>query len=627
MSKAEQAAVYVRVSSEMQLDGRSLDEQERTCRAFCERNGLEVVKLYRDEAKSASTTDRPEFQRMLADARTGAFAAIVFYHTWRFSRNTEDGALMRRLEAGGIRLVSVSEGIDSKTASGKLQRNVTLAIGEYQLDQLREATRGGKQARAREGLTNASKPPYGYRRVFEVKDAATKQIVGRDVPSDDAPAVAQMFSLFATGKYAARELADWLNAQGRLTPNGRPFSKDTVLAMLRNGFYAGFVSYRGLSDRKSADGKKYLHNSKRATVWTPGAHEPIISRDLFEQCQQVMARRRASFLGGQQPARQRVYLFAKMAYCAHCGGRLRGSRWGKAGETWEDNAYRCTATERGCTCGAKYRMVPERELLPDLEGIIDAMRLPEDLKAEAMQIIEGRDTTGAVDRQAAKLESELQRLNRMYQAGNVTDDYYDRESARINAELAGLAPNTQPSIDIEAAIAMLDNMPALWRAATPEEKAEIVRSVFEAFKVDLNERRLHSFKPKNEYAALLRTAYYISGSDGRQVRVSHMRHTSPSRLSRVRSKSSTNSGWGLMPAILLRSVSTTTAAQIACTISRRMYLLAVGQICRRRTMRSPASTVRAGAGITIFSTCSFSARARRSMAGRSSSSTMPALIW
>lgn len=509
------AAVYVRVSSEMQLDGRSLDEQERTCKAYCEKNGLEVVKLYRDEAKSASTNDRPDFQRMLTDARAGAFGAIVFYHTWRFSRNTEDGALMRRLEAGGIKLVSVSEGIDSKTASGKLQRNVTLAIGEYQLDQLREATRGGKQARYREGLSNASKPPYGYRREFEVRDAATKDIIGRDVPSDDAPIVAEMFKMFATGRHSARDLADWLNAQGKRTPNGRPFSKDTVLAMLRNGFYAGFVAYRGLSDRKSADGKKHLRNSKTATVWIEGAHEPIISRELFEQCQEVRIKRYDAHLGGQ-PATQRVYLFAKMAFCKHCGGRLRSTRWGEAGSQYEDSAYYCTAQERGCTCGAGRRIVPEHLLLPDLDSIISALSLPEDVRQEAIAFIEGHNTSGANERQATKLEAELQRLNRMYQAGNVADDYYDRESERLKHEMASLARDagTSQQVDIKAAIDALDDVSRLWHAATREEKAAIVQAVFEAFNVDLDTRKLHSFKPKKQYATLVRAAYYIDGSDG-----------------------------------------------------------------------------------------------------------------
>lgn len=513
MSKA---AIYVRVSSEMQLDGRSLDEQERICAGYCARHGYEVAGVYRDEAKSAATTDRPEFQRMLADARRGLFAAIVFYHTWRLSRSVEDAALMRRLEASGISLISVSEGINTHTASGKLQRNVTLAIGEYQLDQLREATQAGKRARVRDGLSNASRPPFGYRRVFEVVDATTKTIVGRDVPSEDAPLVREMFERFATGHYSARDLADWLNSLGKTTTGTwgkRPFSKDTVNAMLRNGFYAGFVAYRGLSSALSEDGKRHKRNSKRATTWVQGAHEAIISVELFERCQQVLAKRRTASLGGQRPAASRIYTFGKLAYCAQCGGRLRAAHWG------EENAYRCTARERGCTCNARYRYVPERALLPDLDAIIARMRLPDSVKAEAIALLRNEDMRAANERQAARLEAELQRLNRMYQAGNVDDAYYDREAARIKAGLAELARSTASDApDIEAAIAQLDNLPGLWAAATAEERAAIVREAFEAFKVDLNARRLHSFKPRKEYADLLRSAFYVGGSDGIRTR-------------------------------------------------------------------------------------------------------------
>jgi hypothetical protein len=285
--------------------------------------------------------------------------------------------------------------------------------------------------------------------------------------------------------------------------------------MLSNAFYAGFVPYRGLSDAKSDDGKRHRRNSKRATTWTPGTHEPIISVDLFERCQQVKAKRKAAFLGGQRPAQHRTFIFEKMAYCAHCGGRLRGARWGAPGSRNEDNAYRCTAGERGCTCGAKRRLVPERALLADLDGIIARLRLPDDVRAEAIALIEGQDNTGQAERLAARLEAELQRVNRMYQAGNVGDDYYDRETARIRAELAELARDATPApANVRAAIALLDDMAALWHAATQAERAAIVHSLFDAFKVDLDARQLHSFKPKNEYADLMRAAYYIDGSDG-----------------------------------------------------------------------------------------------------------------
>ena len=166
---------------------------------------------------------------MLADARARVLAAIVFYHTWRFSRSIDDSALMTRLERSGIRLMSVTDATDSATPAGRLQRNITLAVGQHYLDQLRVETTRGKYERALQWLSNASHPPYGYVRTVE----------HRDVPGPEADTVREMFERYATGAYTDVEIACWLNAQGKLTSGGwghRPFSKDTVRAILINPF-------------------------------------------------------------------------------------------------------------------------------------------------------------------------------------------------------------------------------------------------------------------------------------------------------------------------------------------------------------------------------------------------------
>ena len=502
------ALIYTRVSSEAQLDGYSLDEQERVCANYCAAHGYEVEWVYRDEARTAKTTNRPEFQRMLDHARTGSISAVVFYHTWRFSRNTQDGALMRKLEAGGTKLVSVSEGIDTTSSSGKLQRNIALTLGEYQLDQLRDATRGGKQARVRAGLSNANRPPWGYRRVFEVINVSTKNIVGHDVLTDDAPIVREMFERYETAQYSPLELAIWLNAQGKRAVTGCPFGKVAVARMLRNGFYAGFVAYLGQSDIESADGSYYRRNSRHLTQWVKGVHEPLISVDLFERCQAVTRARAPQHTAGRLP--KRVCIFSKVLYCKHCGGRLRVTNW----RDTSTKAYGCTARERGCECGATHRLIRESDVLADLDKIVSVMQIPSDMRANAAALIEGLDTTGETERQSAKLEAELTRLNRMYQAGNVDDGYYDRESARIKSSLVALARDTAPrTVNIQRAMDALDSMAALWAGATEAEKAGIVRGIFEAFKIDLDTRRVYSFTPRKEIAALLKTALHNRSDD------------------------------------------------------------------------------------------------------------------
>src|SRR5687767_1962786 len=84
------AALYERVSSEEQVEGYSLDAQDRAGRLYCEAHDWEIANIYRDEGRSARTDDltkRPAFQRMLADAEAGLMAVVVVHKLDRFARN------------------------------------------------------------------------------------------------------------------------------------------------------------------------------------------------------------------------------------------------------------------------------------------------------------------------------------------------------------------------------------------------------------------------------------------------------------------------------------------------------------------------------------------------------------
>lgn len=480
------AAVYVRVSSEMQLDGHSLDAQERVCREYCARHDMAVAEVYREEAESASSTDRPELQRMLTDARAGAFAAIVFYHTWRFSRSIEDAGMMRTLERTGVRLISATEAIDANTPSGKLQRNITLAIGQHYLDQLRAETTRGKQQRALQtGRSNASRPPFGYTRIGH-----------DDVPNGDADTARELFERYATGQYSDMALADWMNAQGKRTSGNwgaRPFGKDTIRAILMNPFYCGMVGYRGLSDAETDTGKR-KRNSKRAWQWRAGTHQALISVELFEACQRIRAERGYRY-AGRKPAQSRVYVLSRLARCARCGRPLRAMRYNNG------PGYRCTSRECGLECSAEHPTTPEGPLLVALDALIAALQLPEHVKAAAVELLQTGDETAAIERRRDALGEQLRRVGRVYRDGGMTDAEYDRDTARIRGELASLARPAN-AVNIARAVQALDDMAGLWTHATPAERAGILRALFDGFIVDTSTRAVVAFDVKNENSAL-----------------------------------------------------------------------------------------------------------------------------
>jgi site-specific DNA recombinase len=291
------AAVYVRVSSEEQLEGYSLDAQRRAAETYCEAHGWRVVRTYADEGKSARTDDlarRPEFRALLANAESGLVDVVLVHKLDRFARNLRVTLeTLDRLEKARVGFASIAENMDFTSPIGKVILATLAAFAQYYSDNLSWETRKGKQERKEQGLYNGLLP-FGLKKSRE----------GLPVPDPDTyPGLLLGYRLAAEGK-SDREVADALNAAGYRTTGNRgrnPFTKDTVRPMLRNRFYLG-----QLPDGRGG--------------WMQGAHDAVLDEDLFDEAQRT---RTANSTGSAKVAvTMRRYSLSGLARCGHCGGPL-----------------------------------------------------------------------------------------------------------------------------------------------------------------------------------------------------------------------------------------------------------------------------------------------------------------
>ena len=100
------AVIYARFSSSGQNE-QSIESQIRTCREFAENQGYNVVNTYSDKARTGTSDSRPSFQRMIKDARNGAFQYIIVYMFDRFARNRRDSIMYKEMlkQDYGIRVL------------------------------------------------------------------------------------------------------------------------------------------------------------------------------------------------------------------------------------------------------------------------------------------------------------------------------------------------------------------------------------------------------------------------------------------------------------------------------------------------------------------------------------------
>ena len=193
------AAIYARVSTVRQAErDLSLPDQIAQCRAYCERQGWEVVEVFCEPGASALDDDRAIFQEMIYKATLPdrSFAFIVVHSLSRFSRDSLHSELyVRRLRKAGVELVSITQTVSSDP-NGEMFRKLLNVFDEHQSRENAKHVHRAMCENARQGFWNGSHPPFGYKtRIAERRGAKDKKVLVID--DEEACVVREIFALAA----------------------------------------------------------------------------------------------------------------------------------------------------------------------------------------------------------------------------------------------------------------------------------------------------------------------------------------------------------------------------------------------------------------------------------------------
>jgi site-specific DNA recombinase len=225
------AAIYARFSSHNQRE-ESIDIQVENSRKFCEREGLTVVHVYSDYARTGRNTNRTEFQRMMSDAALGLFDYVVIYKVTRIMRNRDEMALARlTLRKCGVEILYAGEDISSGS-SGVLQLGMLEVLAEWESAIDSERIRDGIQKNAERCMANGCHM-YGW----DIVDGVYV------INEHEAAVLRRMRDMLISGSTIA-EIVRALDAER--TRAGVKFRQATVTKLLRRCQNAGTYSYAGV---------------------------------------------------------------------------------------------------------------------------------------------------------------------------------------------------------------------------------------------------------------------------------------------------------------------------------------------------------------------------------------------
>ena len=314
------AVAYARYSSDNQRE-ESIDAQVRAIKEFCKKERIDLIKIYKDEAKTATTDDREDFLNMISDSSYKNFDAVIVHKLDRFARNRYDSALYKKkLKENGVKVVSVLEHLDDSPESVILE-SVLEGMAEYYSKNLSREVMKGMKETALQCKHTGGTPPLGY----DVKADKTYAI-----NQEESEAVKKIFDLYLSG-YGYGSIADELNENGYKTKRNKPFAKNSIRDILLNEKYCGVYIFNRAA--KKTNGKRNNHLSKESEniIRVDGGMPAIISKETYNK---VMEKLNSCARGPRVANTVVYYILSGKVECAECncaytGAGYRGGRGGK----------------------------------------------------------------------------------------------------------------------------------------------------------------------------------------------------------------------------------------------------------------------------------------------------------
>ena len=458
------AVVYLRVSTVEQVENYSLDTQERGCVDYCERNGFDVDRIFREEGESAKTADRTQLQAMInycaAEAKRRGIGVVVVYRVDRLARQVEHHTAIRAvLKKLGVQLRAVMETFDD-SPGGKFLENVMAAVAQLDNDVRADRTKAGMQ----EGLSRGRwmwKAPLGY-----VKGDRSSQSLLQDPVL--APLVKCAFEGVASRRKTQREELAEVTSLGLVTRRGRPMSLQSFGDMLRNPLYMGRV----VVPKWGFEG--------------PGDFEALVSPELFESVQAA--------LEGRAPSKESRNLdhpdfpLRRVVRCGRCDTPLTAS-WSR-GRNRRYPYYHC----RKKACGGTN---VRKELLEDLfVSHLKALNVRPEVFRVLDAVVEDawkdrrREAVVIAKRLEARMSDLAVKRNRLFDAyffdARIDQPTYERQVTRVDQEVAQaqvqLGVAQVPEIDLSRTLAfaqtLLEDLPGCWNRLNWQQKPPFLRALY-----------------------------------------------------------------------------------------------------------------------------------------------------
>ena len=340
--------LYARKSSESdERQAMSIDSQIKEMIDLAKRDNISIKDVYRESHSAKDSGLRPVFNQMIANLGEGVFDGILTWAPDRLSRNAGDlGRIVDLMDRGQLKHIRTYGQTFSNTPNEKFLLMILCSQAKLENDNKGVNVKRGIRAKCDMGW-RPGPAPLGYinRSFGGIKDIA--------VDPERAPIIKEAFERAAYMYHTGQMVKDWMDSVGFTTKSGKKITRSMIYLILKNPFYYGAFQFPEKSD-----------------VWYKGAHEPIITKEVFDEVQKEISSDKKYALG------QTVFPLKGIFTCHSCGSGICGElkkRKLKYGGHREHIYYHCTRS-RNPKCKEGY--LTERALIREILDKVN--EIPED---------------------------------------------------------------------------------------------------------------------------------------------------------------------------------------------------------------------------------------------------------
>jgi len=343
--------LYARKSTESdEKQALSIESQVKEMLTIADREGLEIVDIRRESHSAKESGQRPVFKEILEDIRRGRYTGILTWAPDRLSRNAGDlGTIVDLMDEKKLIQIKTYGQSFQNSPNEKFLLMILCSQAKLENDNKSINVKRGLKTRVEMGLWPAP-APTGY-----LKEKRLDRKCETLVDPDRAPIIKKMFEKVAYEKWSGRKLYHWLkfDLNFKTVTGNKNLTLSNIYLILQNHFYYGVFEY-----------------PKKSGNWYTGKHEPLITKELFDQVQEQIKSQVIKSEGKE-------FAFTKMMVCGLCGSGICADEKFKKLKDGSINRhvyYGCTRSkDKNCKCG----YISEIELIKQFEKLIDQVDISE----------------------------------------------------------------------------------------------------------------------------------------------------------------------------------------------------------------------------------------------------------